>query len=236
LRSIVAEEEGPDPFSFPLSRYRALSEPQRLDLVRRAGVIVRDRVDEELRARGAAWIVLLGDRIVAESKEIGTHPTAEEVLAMGEGDDLVPFIFEAALVEEIPSSSRLALLHRGDAYPTIPVAIEGELVEADLDTGSHGTFLDSRWQSFEASTWFEGRHMGQVFHWTPGRARFELSAGGARVARDVPARFVHDWNASPFVRINASRMALIGRDFLRAFGLRLRLSTPELTTAIDAGE
>jgi hypothetical protein len=236
LRSIVAEEQGPDPFSFSLSRFRTLPASERLELVQRAGLIARDRVDAELRARGAAWIVLVGDRVVAESSEIGSCPSTADVLAMGERDDLVPFLFEAPLIEEIPSSSRWTALADGDAYPTIPLAIDGEVLEADLDTGSHGSFLDERRMSFEASTWFEGRHLGQVFHWTPGRARFAVSAGGARIERDIPTRFVHGWDFSPFVRINGSRKALVGRDFLRAFGLRLRLSTPELTTSIDAGE
>lgn len=232
LESIVAEEEGPDPFSFPLSRYRALSEPERLELVRRAGAIARDRVDEELQRRGAAWIVLLGGRVVAESRDIGSCPSADEVLAIGEREDLVPFLFEAPLVEEIPSTSRWTALGQGDAYPTIPLAVDGEVIEADLDTGSHGTFLDGQSLPFEAPTWFEGRHLGQVFHWMPGRTRIALSAGGSRIEHEMPVRFVRDWNASPFVRINTSRKALAGRDLMRVFGLRLSLSTPDSTTSI----
>jgi hypothetical protein len=154
---------------------------------------------------------------------------------MGDRDDLVPFLFEAPLVEEIPSHSRWSKLRRGDAYPTIPLAIDGEVLEADLDTGSHATFLDGQRLSFEASTWFEGRHLGQSFHWTPGRALLTVSADGSRIARDMPARFVHDWGNSPFVRINSARKALVGRDFLRAFSLRLRPSAPEQMTSSDAG-
>ncbi len=236
LRSIVAEEEGPDPFSFPLSRYRELSDAERLELIRRAGTIARERVEEELRTRGAAWIVLLGDRVVAESDVVGICPSADEVLALGEQDDLVPFLFEAPVVEEIPERSSWAPLARGDAYPTVPVAIDGELIDADLDTGSHGTFVDARWLPEAPSTWFEGRHLGQVFYWTPGRTRLAVSAAGKRLERDLPIRFVHEWISSPFVRINAARKALVGRDLLRAFGLRLSLSAPELTTAIESGE
>jgi hypothetical protein len=106
LRSIVAEEEGPDPFTFSLARFRELPASDRLDLVRRAGLIARDRVDEELRARGGAWIIIMGDRVIAESKDVGSCPSADEVLAMGEGEDRVAFLFEAPLVEEVPSSSR----------------------------------------------------------------------------------------------------------------------------------
>ena len=236
LRTIAAEEEGSDPFSFSLARYRQLGQSERLELVRRAGIIVRDRVDEELRKRGAAWMVIVGDRVVADSKEVGPCPSADEVLAMGEREDRIAFLFEAPLVEEIPSTSHWAPVATHDAYPTVPLAIEGEALVADLDTGSHATFVDGKHVRHQVATWFEGRHLGQAFHWTPGRAEFAISAGGAQLRREIPTRFVHAWDESPFVRINAQRRALVGRDFMRAFGLRLRLSTPELATSIDSGE
>lgn len=62
LQSIVAEEEGPDPLSFSLSRYRALPEAERTHLIRRAGAILRDRVDEELRTRGETCSCPTGGR------------------------------------------------------------------------------------------------------------------------------------------------------------------------------
>ena len=236
LRTIAAEEEGPDPFSFSLSRYRELGQTERLDLVRRAGIIARDRVDEELRRRGAAWIVLVGDHVVADSREIGPCPSTDEVLAMGAGEDRVAFLFESPLIEEIPSTSQWAPIARNDAYPTIPVTIGGESIVADLDTGSHATFIDGKHLRHEVTTWFEGRHLGQAFHWAPGRVEFVFSAGESRLQRELPTRFVHSWDESPFVRINAKRRALVGRDFMRAFGLRLRLSTPESSTSIEGEE
>jgi hypothetical protein len=218
-----------------LSKYRQLSPSERLEIVKRAGIIARERVEEELRARSAAWIVLVGDRVVASSSELGSCPSPEDVLAMGEPHDRVAFFYEAPLVEEIPSTSPWAKLDGRDAYPTVPLAANGVVLEADLDTGSHATFLDGGTLAVEAATWFEGRHLGQTFHWAPGRARLVVSAAGARIERDLPVRFVSEWDASPFVRINAARKALVGRDFLRAFRLRLRLWADELTTSIDAG-
>ena len=232
----MAAEEGPDPFSFPLSRFRKLSDAERLELVKRADLIAGDRVEEELRKRGAAWIVLVSDQVVAESREIGSCPTPEEVLAMGEEQDLVAYLFEAPLVEELSSTSRWAPLAGADAYPTLPISLFGEVIRADLDTGSHGTFVGASHLPVEGPTWFPGRHLGERFYWTPSIARFSLLAGEAAISREVPTRFVAEWATSPFVRINPSRQALIGRDFLRAFGLRLRLSTPDQLTSVDSGE
>jgi hypothetical protein len=234
LRAIAAEEAGPDPFAFSLSRYRNLGPAARLDLVRRAGAIARDRVDEELSRRGAAWIVLMGDKVVAEANDPTACPTAEEILALGDQADLVPYLFEAPLVEELTAKAVWAPLGNTDAYPTIPIAIVGEELVADLDTGSHGTFLDARLLPSAAATWFEGRHLGQPFHWTPARARITVRSEDTHLERELPARFVHGWTESPFVRINASRTALVGRDLLRAFGLRVRLETPEQRTVVES--
>ena len=84
LRTIAAEEEGPDPFSFSLARYRQLGQSERLELGRLAGIIVSDRVDEELRKRGAAWMVSVGDRVGADSQNVGPFPSPEDELARGE--------------------------------------------------------------------------------------------------------------------------------------------------------
>jgi hypothetical protein len=106
LRSIVAEEEGTYTYSFSIARFRDHPASDRLDLVRRAGLIARESDDEDLSERGGAWIIIMGDRVIAESKDVGSCPSADEVLAMGEGEDRVAFLFEAPLVEEVPSSSR----------------------------------------------------------------------------------------------------------------------------------
>lgn len=62
------------------------------------------------------------------------------VLQLGEPRGLVAFLFEAPLVEEVPSTSPWSPLRGGDHYPTVPVVLHAEglttLVLADLDTGS----------------------------------------------------------------------------------------------------
>lgn len=60
-----------------------------------------------------------------------------------------------------------------------------------------------------------------------------LVAGGPRTRQQRGD--IHRWESSPFVRINARRKALAGRDLLRAFGLRIRLDAPRETTEIDSG-
>ena len=117
LQVIVAEEEGEDPFRYPLAWYRDLPDDQKLTLIRRASTIARDRVKRELRARGAAWLVLVGDEIAVASADPWAIPSPEEVLRLGEPRGLVAFLFEAPLVEEVPSTAPWSPLRGGDHYP-----------------------------------------------------------------------------------------------------------------------
>jgi hypothetical protein len=111
LQVIAAEEAGQDPFRFPLERFRPLSDEEKATLIRRAAVIAGDRVERELRERHAAWLVLVGDEVVAASSDPAAIPSPEEVLRMGEGRGLVAYLYEAPLIEELaPSVSAWSLL------------------------------------------------------------------------------------------------------------------------------
>jgi hypothetical protein len=52
----------------------------------------------------------------------------------------------------------------------------------------------------------------------------------------MAVRLVRDWKASPFVRINPQRTALVGRDLLRAFSLSLVLRSSEAETEVSTAE
>lgn len=146
LREIVAEEQGESPFDVPLDGFLKRSDDERAALVRRASQVARARVERELDQRGATWIVLVGDEVVASSADRLELPTVDEVLALGRPHNRVPYLFEAPLIEEIPSSARWAPVATGivnDRYPTVPIRLGQTLLDADLDTGAHGTFADA---------------------------------------------------------------------------------------------
>jgi hypothetical protein len=240
LQVIVAEEEGDDPFTFPLTRFRALSDDERATLVRRAATIAQDRVDRELAQRGATWLVLVGDHIVASSNETGAVPSPEEVLAFGEPRDLVAYLFEAPLIEEVPPVSAWSPIGGHDQYPTLSLSVSGangpRTIVADLDTGSHATLLDAELTGISAATWFSGKHLGQPFLWAPIRADIAVATADAVLTRSVAVRQVRAWASSPFLRINPKRVALVGRDLMRAFGLEVVLRTREGESEIVGAE
>lgn len=238
IRAIVAEEVGEDPFRITCERYLELTDEGRFDLVRRATAIAWDRVEHELAARGAAWLVLVGDDIVAESHDPGSVPPPDVVLEMGRARGRVAYLFTADLVEELEPVSSWTELHGADRYPTLPVALADGASEpigivADLDTGAHVTLIDHDVVRAQTSLWASGRHLGRPFFWSPARVELGLrTTSGSTISRSLAVWQVRDWPKSPFVRINPKRRMLVGRDLLRAFGLTLVLRAPEGETEI----
>lgn len=230
LEEIAAEEAGEDPFAFPLDRFQALGEDEKAGLVERASIIARARVEREFERRGAAWLIVVGDDVVAASPDPTGLPSPEEVLRYGESTGRVAYLFEAPLIEELMAwRSPWSLLRGPDRYPTLPLAIEDlpqpRAIVADLDTGSPATFVDAAVVVTPVITWFTGHHLGSRFLWSPARIELHITPADGQVRRgSLAVRRVRSWRASPFVRINSSRTMLVGRDLLRAFGLTILLA------------
>jgi hypothetical protein len=133
-------------------------------------------------------------------------------------------------------------LDGADRYPTVPLCVGAgsagtQNIVGDLDTGSHATLIDADLAPEPGATWFSGRHLGHAFYWSPGRVDVEISTGPEQyVRKSLPIRLVRNWASSPFVRVNPTRKALAGRDFLRAFSLSLVLRAREAETEIVAGK
>jgi hypothetical protein len=56
-------------------------------------------VERALEARGASWLVLVGDDVVLSSPDPLAIPSAEDVLRLGEPRGLVADLFEAPRIE-----------------------------------------------------------------------------------------------------------------------------------------
>ncbi len=170
LQTILSEESGEDPFSFPLGRFMTLSDDEKAELVRRADILARERVDRELEARGACWLVLVGDEIVLASTDPQAIPSVDEVLGLGEPRGLVAYLFEAPLIEELPGpTASWTPLEGSDRYPTISLCV-------GADTGV--------WRS--SSRPGRGGMCG-------GRSRSDASASGVRRPLFVSTRSAKPW-------------------------------------------
>ena len=92
-------DAGEDPFAFALERFQALSEEDKATLVKRASMIARARVEREFERRRAAWLIVVGDDVVAASPDPTLLPSPDEVLRYGEPRGRVAYLIEAPLVE-----------------------------------------------------------------------------------------------------------------------------------------
>jgi hypothetical protein len=54
-----------------------------------------ERVDQELGARRAAWLILIGDEVVRSSDDPDAIPGAHEIRELGRASGLVPYVFIA---------------------------------------------------------------------------------------------------------------------------------------------
>lgn len=144
LHAIAAEEEGADPFTVSLAAFRGMSSDERASLVARAASIRAERIERELRERGASWIVMVGDDVVAASPSTADVPLPDTVLSMGAGRNLVAYLFEAPMIEELTHTTPWTPLSAQDRYPTLALSLcrspgaRQDLI-GDLDTGSHAS-------------------------------------------------------------------------------------------------
>jgi hypothetical protein len=229
----------PDPFAMSYDDGLALSEEERIALTRRAHALREDLLEREFRERGATWIIMAGDDIVASGPDIEGCPDDPSLAEVGRRTGRFPFLFTRILVEDEASRAPWASLGRGDAYPTLATyfgrpgaddeLFAGAVTVADLDTGSPAVFapwevgLNEGW-SPTSMVWRKDRHLGMDYEWRPCRAVVGVvDAAGGRRRAEMTVIAVRNWAGGPFVRVNANRRALVGRNLLMALGLRVLL-------------
>jgi hypothetical protein len=127
--------------------------------------------------------------------------------------------------------------YKNDYYPRLKVRIDGREVVDDFDTGAMMTMVSSdivkKGELNFTMTASTGSHLGAMYSYFPARASIEIQDGqGNWEARKMPLAVVEDWGNSPFIRINRTRSALIGRDILRAFPVEITLNTASRTTTV----
>ncbi len=239
------ELESADPFHFPLSRFLTLSEEERVRLVWRAHDLAKERIAEEFQKRGAVWIVLLGDEVVASSNDLWAMPSSDEVLRYGKEKDIVPYLFSEVLIEESgPSTADWAeTRYPGDRYPTIPICIRRPdntemFIQADLDTGAAQTFIDSSVTGIpEPIVWSPAKHLGEGCELEFAELTVLVTTGqGTTLEKKFKMLRVRAWDKSPFIKINTRRRMLVGRDLLRFFGLEVVLRSAKAQTEIASSD
>jgi hypothetical protein len=229
-----------------LGQYLELSEEQQLELWQAARQENLDWLTRKFTELRAGWIMVMDGEVTRYGASLGDFPSDEELTRIEHASGKFPFVFlsDDLVAAEEHTAGWLALPAAGDFYPTLPLSLTGDAgttsLVADLDTGSRESFVDFDWlvthkvtrrrrRELRGASW----HLNRPFHYVLRYLTVELNATNQtrRIGRVIIG--VRDWGQSPFVQINAQRVALVGRGVLLDLKPHLRLDFDGRQTDVD---
>jgi hypothetical protein len=197
---------------------------------------------KEMQIRQVTWLVVCGEDIVESSRDLAEFPTEERLRAIGYDTNLVPFAYTATLppeeqVGDVRTGSPWnSTIHSGDWYPTIRVALSGQTILGDFDTGAVRSFASDqivRKSIFDSVRRSDVPHLGKDFRFfTKSVPATMVDDQGGEQTRSLTLGVVENWEESPFTAVNPERRVLFGRDVLRSFNLNVTLDTENRTTTV----
>ena len=230
-----------DPFDMTFKEYMKLDEERVRNLQLRTLREKEKWIEENIKNRGADWIVVCGGEVVKWSSDIEEYPTKDELKRIGKKYNRIPFVFfDLPLIEECGWSKTK---HKDDYYPSVNVTINGKNrnldIISDFDTGTRGVFLNldelinygivNRLDSYDFP--MKERHLKRDY--VAYIKRVKISVGvekGKTDSLEFKSYCVSNWQKSPFCLINPDRKALIGRSILFKFKLKIELDGKEKAT------
>lgn len=234
-----------DPFSLSLGDFLNLELDVVEEMLRRVSDLCKGLL-EKAWGRGLQQVVICDGEIVLESRDVeGISNEAVERLAKERKKPC--YVFSAPDVVE---DSIWTPINNNDFYPTLPVYVgtensdEAEILEtnpiyADLDTGNPSYKIFSANELIEPLTSFTSLEMGIAEHLKRDYIYFRKTA--KICVKDVSGnvnsivciiRVIRDWEGCALLQASPNRKGFIGRDILRALGIRLKLDPLEKTTRI----
>jgi hypothetical protein len=185
----------------------------------------------------AAWLMVVDGQVIASGATLSDYPTPEQLLAVCHRTGKFPFLFineMIMVIEESGSTWHLTNIPH-DFYPTVPIKIRSDkattAIVGDLDTGAIPTFVDYDFlvdqnliQPQAPEETDNAQHLGQVYDYLTRSIVIEIVFPSREVrSLEIPIACVIDWQNSPFVAINPSRVALLGRAVLLELKPRILL-------------
>jgi hypothetical protein len=211
-----------------LEEYEKLSVNERRILARRLKEQNHLWLQTTFSALGAAWLVVVDGQVIASGKSLKDQPMQPQIRELCQHTGKFPFVFinDNFITIEESTSVWQETNDPGDFYPSLPVSMGSSFGAAkiigDFDTGAARTFIDYGFllaqnviQPELEDAYETSRHLGHDFDYVTKMLRVKV-ASDASTTHTVEAKVycVFDWRLSPFIVINPSRIALIGRDIL----------------------
>lgn len=206
-------------------------------------------IKSQLREHEAGWLVVVDGRVIAYGRSLDDYPNEAEIRRICKKTGQFPFVFVNDLLLSIEEGTTTwhQTVHPDDYYPVLGLwllsldrARSVELV-ADSDTGALSTFaeLDRLVSSgiIEASLFdvpHIATHLNRRYSYVLKHVLVQVdeSSGHPSETRET-AICVRDWHDSPFVQINPSREALVGRHLPAKLALRLTLDFVARRTDVE---
>jgi len=223
--------EEPLPFvgeNWTLEEFERLSPEERAMRKWRLKEKNQDWLQEQFSTLSAAWVVVVGGKVVASGRNLKKKPLPPQLLKICRRTGKFPFVFvndRFIAIEESASTWQKTIL-TDDYYPTLSIIFNSAsgIVEVvgDFDTGCSHTFVDYNFladqkiiQRETIEDFEKHQHLNRDFIYVDKPVRVELPINSsATLILNTLISCVPNWNFSPFVALNPNRTALIGRDIL----------------------
>lgn len=238
-------------FLISFDDYLALSDEKGEELKLMAYEKYRDWIYRELAERRARWMLICGGKIIEWSPTLDDYPSREKKYAIGRQMGHAPWTFIANPVIE---ESYWAAVSDNDFYPSLSIAFgaenwneediikKGLKFDADLDTGSGNIMLDyslMRSKNIIENQYGKdtesGKHLGLLYKCYILPVQIGITDATGKVTSKIfSAICIRDWQHSPLCFVNPVRKALVGRNLLYEFPLRIELDGGARITKILA--
>jgi len=229
-----------------LETYSALPDDDKRKYVEEAQQNNADWLERKFDELKAAWVMVVDGIVIAHGESLDSFPMQQELIALCQQTGKYPFIFvhPRTLAIEEDSTAWHSTKFPDDWYPAIKATLSGNsgslTMDADLDTGARELFTDVALltsagviQVLPSDPRLPSSHLGRGFDFTPYSLWIDITdeVGTSRRVMKT-AVCVHDWIRSPFVQINPSRQALLGRGVLLDLKPEVRLRFQDQSTEL----
>jgi len=201
---------------------------------------------KKMRDLNAMWLIVIDGKVVASGYTLRTFPFEEEFDALCEKTGKYPFVLFGPLMLAIEETRVWhSTVAPNDSYPTIRVNVKtdkSELeLEADFDTGAMDTYLDfsifkqqGAMALTETNLKKHSSHLGRKYSYTAKSIWLEVKDKNEHQRRiRTNAICVENWRNSPFVIINPTRVALVGRDTMLGLQPMILLDFAKRQTTVE---
>jgi hypothetical protein len=200
-----------------------LSVDQRSRLMQALQERNRAWLEQKCRELEAKWLFVVDGQVLLHGANLGNYPGDEQIVRLCRETGKLPLVFVRLYpIEE--KATWPSTIYPGDFYPTIPLRLSSQGGSAhlfgDFDTGTSEIYAD--WELLDrqgvvqitsADQFAIDVHLGQSFSYVVKNLTATLTAAdGSQRDAVCGVICVRNWTNGPFVAINATRTALVGRE------------------------